>query len=180
MIIHQTPLSGVLLIEPTVFGDARGFFLETYREQRLTEFGVPAFIQDNHSRSSRGVLRGLHYQMGRPQGKLVMVSRGAVFDVVVDIRKHSPNFGHWYGVELNDKNHYQLYVSPGFAHGFCVISEDADVLYKCTEYYSPSTERAIIWNDPDINIAWPLPEPRLSAKDLHAPRLKDVSSEELL
>jgi dTDP-4-dehydrorhamnose 3,5-epimerase len=180
MIIHQTPLSGLLLIEPKVFGDARGFFLETYREHRLAEFGVPTFVQDNHSRSARGVLRGVHYQLERPQGKLVMVSRGAVFDVVVDIRKDSSTFGQWYGVELNDQNHYQLYVAPGFAHGFCVLSEDADFLYKCTEYYSPTTERAIIWNDPDINIAWPLPEPRLSAKDLQAPRLRDVPPEELL
>lgn len=180
MIIHKTPLSGVLLIEPKVFGDARGFFLETYRAQHFTEFGIPAFVQDNHSRSAQGVLRGLHYQFARPQGKLVMVSRGEVFDVAVDIRRGSPTFGQWYGAVLNDENHHHLYIPPGFAHGFCILSEDADFLYKCTEYYTPETERAIIWNDPDINIAWPLAEPRLSAKDLQARRLKDVPLEELL
>lgn len=180
MIIHKTPLSGVLLIEPKVFGDARGFFLETYRAQHFAGFGIPAFVQDNHSRSVRGVLRGLHYQLVRPQGKLVMVSRGEVFDVAVDIRRASPTFGQCYGTVLSEKNHLQLYIPPGFAHGFCVLSEDADFLYKCTEYYTPETERAILWNDPDINIAWPLPEPRLSAKDLQARRLKDVPPEELL
>ncbi len=180
MIIHQTPLPGLLLIEPKVFGDARGFFLETYREERLAAFSVPAFVQDNHSRSARGVLRGLHYQLGRPQGKLVMVARGAVFDVAVDIRKGSKTFGQWYGVELNEENHLQLYVPPGFAHGFCVLSDMADFLYKCTQYYAPKTERGIIWNDPDIGIDWPLSAPLLSARDGQAQRLKDVSPDELL
>lgn len=180
MLIHQTPLPGLLLIEPKVFGDARGFFLETYREERLAKFNVPAFVQDNHSRSARGVLRGLHYQLGRPQGKLVMAARGAVFDVAVDIRKDSKTFGQWYGVELNEENHLQLYVPPGFAHGFCVLSDMADFLYKCTQYYAPETERGIIWNDPDIGIDWPLSAPMLSAKDGQALRLKDVSPEELL
>lgn len=180
MVIHQTPLPGLLLIEPKVFGDARGFFLETYREERLAKFNVPAFVQDNHSRSARGVLRGLHYQLGRPQGKLVMAARGAVFDVAVDIRKGSKTFGQWYGVELNEENHLQLYVPPGFAHGFCVLSDMADFLYKCTRYYAPETERGIIWNDPDIGIDWPLSAPLLSAKDGRALRLKDVPLEELL
>lgn len=180
MIIRQTSLAGVLHIEPKVFGDVRGFFVETYREQHLQGFGVPAFVQDNHSRSMRGVLRGLHYQLRQPQGKLVMVARGAVFDVAVDIRKGSPTFGQWYGAVLSDENHHQLFVPPGFAHGFCVLSEDADFLYKCTDYYAPQNERAIIWNDPDIDIDWPLSEPRLSAKDSQAPRLRDVFPEDLL
>lgn len=179
MTIHQTPLSGVLLIEPKVFGDVRGFFLETFRAERLAEFGIPAFVQDNHSRSAHGVLRGLHYQLQRPQGKLVMVTRGAVFDVAVDIRNGSSTFGQWYGAELSDANHHQLYIPPGFAHGFCVLSEDADFLYKCTDYYAPETERAIIWNDPDVNIVWPLPEPRLSSKDSRAPRLRDVPPDDI-
>jgi len=180
MIIRQTPLAGVLHIEPKVFGDARGFFVETYREQHFMEFGVPAFVQDNHSRSMHGVLRGLHYQLRQPQGKLVMVARGAVFDVAVDIRKGSPTFGQWYGAVLSDENHHQLFIPPGFAHGFCVLSADADFLYKCTDYYAPQSERAIIWNDPDIGIDWPLPEPRLSAKDSRAPRLRDVLPEDLM
>lgn len=180
MIIRQPPLAGLLHIEPKVFGDARGFFVETYREQRLMEFGVPAFVQDNHSRSMRGVLRGLHYQLQQPQGKLVMVARGAVFDVAVDIRRGSPTFGQWYGAVLSDENHHQLYIPPGFAHGFCVLSEDADFLYKCTDYYAPQGERAIAWNDPDIGIDWPLAEPRLSDKDSRAPRLRDLLPEDLM
>lgn len=180
MVIHQTPLPGLLLIEPKVFGDERGFFLETYREERLAEYNVPAFVQDNHSRSARGVLRGLHYQLGRPQGKLVWVTRGSVFDVAVDIRKSSPTFGQWYGVELSENNHLQLYVPPGFAHGFCVLSDMADFLYKCTQYYAPKTERSVLWNDPDIGVVWPLSAPVLSAKDSQAPRLKNVAPEELL
>lgn len=180
MTVHQTSLPGVLLIEPRVFGDARGFFLETYRAQKLADFGVPAFVQDNHSRSLRGVLRGLHYQVVQPQGKLVMVARGEVFDVAVDIRKGSPTFGQWYGAVLNDENHRQMYVPPGFAHGFCVLSEVADFFYKCTDYYAPEGDRAIIWNDLDIGIEWPLAEPSLSAKDIQAPRLRDVLPEDLL
>jgi dTDP-4-dehydrorhamnose 3,5-epimerase len=174
MNIRQTPLAGVLHIEPRVFGDVRGFFLETYRARHFAELGVPAFVQDNHSRSVHGVLRGLHYQVEQPQGKLVMVARGAVFDVAVDIRKGSPTFGQWYGAVLSDENHHQLYIPPGFAHGFCVLSEEADFFYKCTDYYSPQGERAIIWNDPDIGIDWPLPKPQLSTKDSQAPRLRDV------
>ncbi len=175
MNVRATPLDGVLLIAPKVFGDARGFFLETFQARRYAEAGIPSpFVQDNHSRSARGVLRGLHYQIERPQGKLVMVTKGAVFDVVVDIRRNSPTFGQWLGAELNDDNHHQLYVPPGFAHGFRVLSEQADFLYKCTEYYAPELERSIIWNDPDIAISWPLEAPSLSARDAQAPRLKDV------
>lgn len=180
MNVRTTPLDGVLLIAPRVFGDARGFFLETFQAERYAEAGIPdPFVQDNHSRSARGVLRGLHYQIERPQGKLVMVTKGAVFDVVVDIRKGSPTFGQWFGAELNDENHHQLYVPPGFAHGFCVLSDQADFLYKCTEYYAPDLERSIIWNDPDIAVAWPLEAPSLSARDAKAPRLKDVPSADL-
>ncbi|TVR01751.1 MAG: dTDP-4-dehydrorhamnose 3,5-epimerase [Desulfovibrionales bacterium] len=180
MNVHTTPLNGVLLIAPKVFGDARGFFLETFQAERYAEAGIPdPLVQDNHSRSSRGVLRGLHYQIERPQGKLVMVTKGTVFDVAVDIRKGSPTFGQWFGAELNDENHHQLYVPPGFAHGFCVLSEQADFLYKCTEYYAPDLERSILWNDPDIAINWPLKTPSLSARDTQAPRLRDVPPADL-
>ena len=180
MNVQTTHLDGVLLIAPKVFGDARGFFLETFQARRYAEAGIPnSFVQDNHSRSARGVLRGLHYQIERPQGKLVMVTKGAVFDVAVDIRKGSPTFGQWFGAELNDENHHQLYVPPGFAHGFCVLSEQADFLYKCTETYAPDLERSIIWNDPEIAIAWPLEAPSLSARDARAPRLKDVPPADL-
>ncbi|SDB61244.1 dTDP-4-dehydrorhamnose 3,5-epimerase [Desulfonatronum thiosulfatophilum] len=180
MNVIETPLKGLLLITPRAFGDARGFFLETYQAERYAEAGIEvAFVQDNHSRSSRGVLRGLHYQVAKPQGKLVMVTRGAVFDVAVDIRKDSQTFGRWHGVELSDANHMQLFVPPGFAHGFCVLSETADFHYKCTEYYAPETERTIIWNDPDIGINWPIATPSLSTKDSTAPRLRDVPPEDL-
>ncbi|WP_045223019.1 dTDP-4-dehydrorhamnose 3,5-epimerase [Desulfonatronum thioautotrophicum] len=180
MNVQVTPLTGVLLITPKVFGDTRGFFLETFQTERYAEIGISApFVQDNHSRSARGVLRGLHYQIERPQGKLVMVTKGSVFDVAVDIRKNSPTFGQWFGAELNDENHHQLYVPPGFAHGFCVLSDQADFLYKCTEFYAPDLERSIIWNDPDIAINWPLESPSLSARDAQAPCLKDLPPAEL-
>lgn len=180
MNVQTTPLKGLLLITPRVFGDARGFFLETFQAQRYAEAGIhDPFVQDNHSRSAHGVLRGLHYQISRPQGKLVMVTKGAVYDVAVDIRRGSPTFGHWFGSELNDVNHHQLYVPPGFAHGFCVLSEQADFVYKCTEYYAPDLERSILWNDPDIAINWPLETPSLSARDAQAPRLKDVLEADL-
>ena len=164
-----TELPGMLLLEPQVFGDTRGFFMETWQAARYREAGMPErFVQDNHSRSRRGVLRGLHYQLTQPQGKLVWVTRGAVFDVGVDIRRGSPNFGRWYGCVLDDLNHRQLYIPPGFAHGFCVLSEEADFFYKCTDYYHPSSERGIAWDDPEIGIAWPLRDGiALSAKDQH-------------
>jgi dTDP-4-dehydrorhamnose 3,5-epimerase len=165
--VIETGLPGVLLLEPKVFGDARGFFMETWQAARYTEAGMPErFVQDNHSRSRRGVLRGLHYQLTQPQGKLVWVTRGAVFDVAVDVRRGSPHFGRWYGCQLDDINHRQLYIPPGFAHGFCVVSEEADFFYKCTDYYHPQSERGIAWNDPAIGIDWPpLPEVALSGKD---------------
>ncbi|RZL66158.1 MAG: dTDP-4-dehydrorhamnose 3,5-epimerase [Variovorax sp.] len=169
-----TAIADVLVIEPKVFGDARGFFYESFNQRAFNEAtGLDLnFVQDNHSRSRKGVLRGLHYQVEQPQGKLVRVARGAVFDVTVDIRPTSPTFGKWVGVELTEDNHKQLWVPPGLAHGFLVLSETADFLYKTTDYYAPAHERAILWNDPAIGIEWPLDgldgEPALSAKDLQA------------
>ena len=159
----------VVLIEPKVFGDARGFFFESFNQKAFNEATGTnhAFVQDNHSRSSQGVLRGLHYQIQQPQGKLVRVARGRVWDVAVDIRKSSPTFGQWVGAELSEDNQYQLWVPPGFAHGFVVLSESADFLYKTTDYYAPEHERCIAWNDPQLAIAWPIAEaPSLSAKDM--------------
>lgn len=180
MRIIETELPGVLLIEPQVFGDPRGFFMETYQEARYRELGIAArFVQDNHSRSRRGVLRGLHYQLIQPQGKLVWVPRGEVFDVAVDIRRGSPTFGRWAGYVLNDQNHYQFYVPPGFAHGFCVLSEEADFMYKCTDYYHPESERGIAWDDPEIGIDWPIQEVILSDKDRRNPQLSEQSAEHL-
>jgi dTDP-4-dehydrorhamnose 3,5-epimerase len=169
MKVTATALPEVLIIEPRVFGDARGFFLESFNQQVFTDAtGLDAvFVQDNHSRSVKGVLRGLHYQIRQPQGKLVRVACGAAFDVAVDIRKSSPNFGRWVGVELSENNHRQLWVPPGFAHGFLVTSDSADFLYKTTDYYAPEFERCIAWNDPAIGIAWPdTGELKLSAKDM--------------
>ena len=166
MKIIETQLPGVLIIEPKVFGDHRGFFLESFQVERYRQAGIDLpFVQDNHSRSQRGVLRGLHFQRTRPQGKLVSVSRGAVYDVAVDIDPKSPTCGQFVGVELNDENHRQLWVPPGYAHGFCVLSEVADFQYKCTDLYFPEDEGGLIWNDPDVNIPWPISEPQLSAKD---------------
>lgn len=159
----------VMLIEPKVFGDARGFFFESFNQRAFNDAtGTDhQFVQDNHSRSSRGVLRGLHYQIQRPQGKLVRVVQGAVFDVVVDIRKNSPTFGRWVGVELTEDDHKQLWIPPGLAHGFLVLSESADFLYKTTDYYSPQHERCILWDDPQLAIAWPDTgnDKQLSGKD---------------
>jgi dTDP-4-dehydrorhamnose 3,5-epimerase len=164
-----------LLLEPKIWSDDRGFFLETYHSERFREAGIGAeFVQDNQSRSQRGVLRGLHYQEPNAQGKLIRCSRGAMFDVAVDIRVGSPQFGKWFGVELNDENQQILWVPAGFAHGFCALTDDCDVTYKCTAFYDPGTERAIVWNDPDIGIDWPISQPRLSTKDAMAPRLKDA------
>jgi dTDP-4-dehydrorhamnose 3,5-epimerase len=168
MIVIKTVLPDVLVIEPKVFGDARGFFMESYNEKIFRETaGVKLpFVQDNHSRSRRGVLRGLHYQIQQPQGKLVRVTHGAVFDVAVDVRRSSPTFGRWVGVELSAENQRQLWVPPGFAHGFVVLTELADFLYKTTDYYSPEHERCILWNDRDIGIGWPQGlVPSLSEKD---------------
>lgn len=169
MNVVQTSLPGVLILEPRVFGDARGFFLESWNERAFAQAtGLGAhFVQDNHSRSRRGVLRGLHYQVRQPQGKLVRVVSGAIFDVAVDLRRSSPHFGRWFGVELSADNHRQLWVPPGFGHGFVVLSESADVLYKTTDYYAPEHERSLLWNDSGVGVAWPLggSEPVLSAKD---------------
>lgn len=175
MKIIETVLPGVLIMEPKVFGDARGFFLETFQSDRYRKAGIDLpFVQDNHSRSQKGVLRGLHFQRARPQGKLVRVSRGSVYDVTVDIRPGSSTRGRFVGVEINDSNHRQVWIPPGYAHGFCVLSDIADFEYKCTELYDPSDEGGILWNDPDIAIEWPINEPLLSAKDALLPRLRDA------
>lgn len=163
-----TPLPDVLLIEPKVFQDERGFFLESYQKRKFSEAGIPfEFVQDNHSKSCQGVLRGLHYQIQQPQGKLLRVGSGEIFDVAVDIRKDSPTFGKWFGTYLSAENKRMLWVPIGFAHGFYVTSPEAELLYKATDYYAPQWERSILWNDPAINIQWPLIEgsPSLSARD---------------
>jgi dTDP-4-dehydrorhamnose 3,5-epimerase len=177
MKIIPTSIADVFIIEPTVFGDERGFFYESFNERKFRELtGVDAvFVQDNHSKSVKGVLRGLHYQLQQTQGKLVRVVAGAVFDVVVDIRKSSPTFGKWEGFELSAENKRMLWVPPGFAHGFVTISESAEFLYKTTDYWAPDFERAILWNDPAIGIDWPLDiEPQLSAKDKIGKLLADA------
>ena len=177
MQVIATDLPEVMIIEPKVFGDARGFFFESFNARAFAEAtGVDLpFVQDNHSRSAQGVLRGLHYQIQQAQGKLVRVVRGSVFDVAVDVRRSSPNFGRWVGVELSEDNHRQLWVPPGFAHGFLVLSASADFLYKTTDYYAPEHERCVLWNDPAIGIDWPLPgEPLLSGKDQAGMLLKDA------
>lgn len=166
MKVLPTTLPGVLLFEPRVFGDARGFFLETFRADRYREFGIANnFIQDNWSRSKKGILRGLHFQHPLGQGKLVMVTLGSIFDVAVDIRRGSPTFGKWFGCTLSEDNKHQLWIPPGFAHGFCVTSEVADVLYKCTEFYAPGNEHTLLWNDPELGIVWPEGPYVLSEKD---------------
>jgi dTDP-4-dehydrorhamnose 3,5-epimerase len=167
MKVQVTQIAGVLIVEPDVFGDDRGFFLESFNEREMRKIGIDAhFVQDNHSRSQRNVLRGLHYQVNQPQGKLVRVVRGAVFDVAVDIRRNSATFGKWVGAELSEENKRMFWMPPGMAHGFVVLSDSADFLYKATDYYAPEFERTIFWNDPDLGIAWPLVgEPVLSAKD---------------
>ena len=181
MKISQTDLPGVLRIDPTVFEDARGYFFETFSERRFAEQGLAArFVQDNVSCSSRGTLRGLHMQSPPfAQGKLVQVLHGEVFDVAVDVRIGSPNFGRWTGIALSALNRVQLYLPPGFAHGFCVTSEQAVFAYKCTEYYAPKTELTVAWNDPDIGIAWPIAAPALSPKDASGLRLCDVPHDRL-
>nr|WP_310525352.1 dTDP-4-dehydrorhamnose 3,5-epimerase [Polymorphobacter sp.] len=177
MKVSDTNLPGVKLIEPKVFGDDRGFFLESWNARSFADAGLDLnFVQDNHSRSARGVLRGLHYQRANPQGKLVRVTSGAVFDVAVDIRRSSQHFGKWVGYELSDTNKRMLWVPPGFAHGFMVLSETADFLYKCTTLYDPPNDRGIRWDDPAIAIDWPLAglTPQLSTKDAAAPLLADA------
>ena len=175
----DTDLPGVFMIEPKVFGDARGFFMESYNRRAMAELGVDGeFVQDNHSRSARGVLRGLHYQIRQPQGKLVRVVAGAVYDVAVDLRRSSPTFGRWAGFELSADNKLMAWIPPGFAHGFLVLSEYAEFLYKTTDYYAPEHERSLLWNDPALGITWPLAgaAPLLSAKDQAALPLAQVET----
>lgn len=178
MIIENTPLSGLLLIRPDVFGDARGFFQETWNLRRYTEGGLDRqFVQDNLSFSKKGILRGLHFQNPRPQSKLVHVLQGEVFDVAVDIRADSPSFGQWYGVHLSSENHLQLFIPEGFAHGFCVTSDTALFTYKCSDFYSPESECCIAWNDPVLDIEWPIENPELSPKDQKGLPLERFSRE---
>ncbi len=175
MKVTKTELEDVLIIEPEVHSDSRGSFYESYVQKKYQAHGINGeFVQDNHSMSRKGVLRGLHFQETPGQAKLVRVTQGEVFDVAVDIRKGSPTFGKWSGVRLSAENHRQLYIPVGFAHGFCVLSETAEFLYKCSAYYAPSGERGILWNDPDIGIAWPVKDPLLSEKDKRLPRLRDL------
>lgn len=172
----------VILLRPRIFADRRGFFFESYNQRIMTELGITeAFVQDNHSHSLRGVLRGMHYQMGRPQAKLVRVVRGCVLDVAVDIRRGSPHFGRWTGVELSADNHLILYVPRGFAHGFLVLSEEAEFEYKCSDFYAPAEERGLAWDDPDVDIDWPLDgaEPLLSERDLRWPTLAAIDPGQL-
>jgi dTDP-4-dehydrorhamnose 3,5-epimerase len=178
MKFHNTPIKDVVLIEPQVFGDERGFFLESWQEEKFAAAGIDAtFVQDNHSRSSRWTLRGLHFQSERTQGKLVRVASGSVFDVVVDLRRSSSSFGRWWGVELSAENHAMLWVPQGLAHGILVTSESADFLYKCTDLYSPTHERTLAWNDRALGIEWPLPagtSPKLSPKDAQGQTFAEI------
>jgi dTDP-4-dehydrorhamnose 3,5-epimerase len=175
MKVVPTDLPEVLILEPKVHGDSRGFFYESFQAKRYAEIGISGpFVQDNLSRSVRGTLRGLHFQEPRAQGKLVQVLRGTVWDVAVDIRRGSPRFGRWVGLELAETAPRQLWIPPGFAHGFCVLSESADFFYKCTELYAPECDRSVAWDDPAIGIAWPVNDPLLSAKDRGAPRLANA------
>ncbi len=179
--VLDTAIKDVKIIQPRVFSDARGFFLETFHSQKYSRAGIrKPFVQDNHSHSGQGVLRGLHYQLKQPQAKLLYVVRGAIFDVAVDIRRGSPTFGQWVGVELSSENKRQLYVPEGFAHGFQVLSKEADVIYKCTDLYAPGDEYGILWNDPDIGIEWPFPgKALLSDKDRDYPPLREAPPEHL-
>jgi dTDP-4-dehydrorhamnose 3,5-epimerase len=175
MRFSATSLPGVVLIEPDVYKDMRGFFLETFHERKYADHGIVGpMVQDNHSHSRRGTLRGLHTQVKRPQGKLVRAVAGEMFDVAVDVRRGSPSFGRWYGAVLSGENFCQLWIPPGFAHGFCVLSDTVHVEYKCTDFYDAEDELAVSWNDPAIGIAWPLGDPVLSPKDKKAPRLSEV------
>jgi dTDP-4-dehydrorhamnose 3,5-epimerase len=177
--VIETPIKDVLIIEPKVFGDDRGFFLESWNDATCKELGLDwTFVQDNHSRSAKGVLRGLHYQNPNPQGKLVRVVAGSVFDVAVDIRKGSPTFGQWTGVHLSAANKRMFWVGPGLAHGFLSLEDNTDFLYKCTSIYSPKDEQALMWNDPQVGIEWPLDgiEPTLSAKDQVAQTLDQIAA----
>lgn len=174
--ITKTPLDGVILIEPDVHGDNRGFFKESFQEKRYKDIGIDhSFVQDNISRSKKGVLRGLHFQKNNPQGKLVSCINGSVYDVAVDINVNSRSFGEYFGVLLTSSNHLQLWIPPGYAHGFCVVSDTADFYYKCTDFYNPDDECGLIWNDPKLNIKWPIDNPSVSKKDQNLPSLDSVS-----
>ena len=176
MNIISTELQGVTIIEPQVFGDQRGFFKETWHKERYQSMGIEVdFVQDNFSRSTKGVLRGLHFQKTKPQGKLIQCLAGEIYDVVVDINPQSATYGQHVGLYLNDENHRQLYIPPGYAHGFCVVSEVVDISYKCTDFYCPEDEGGLIWSDPDLDIAWPVEQPRLSAKDQVYPTLRELN-----
>ncbi len=180
MKVTQTKLSGALIFEPKVFGDQRGFFMETWNQQRYKEAGLDVnFVQSNLSKSTKGVLRGLHFQNPNPQGKLVQILTGEVFDVAVDIRQGSPTFGLWHGEFLTGDNHKQFYIPEGFAHGFCVLSDTAIFSYMCTDFYSPKDETSLIWNDQSIAIDWPIENPSLSEKDKNALKLEDIPSNKL-
>ena len=179
MKIIETKLSGLIVIEPTLWIDHRGYFLEVFQEKRYADLGLPNFVQDNISRSKQNVLRGLHYQKPHTQAKLIGVTRGTIWDVVVDLRLHSRTFGEWFHIILSDENHKQLFIPEGLAHGFCVLSEEADIHYKCTNFYEPPHERGIIWNDKQLNIPWPIKNPILSSKDSLYPSLQDISHEYL-
>jgi dTDP-4-dehydrorhamnose 3,5-epimerase len=178
MEFESTEIPDVVLIRPDVFGDARGYFFESWEQRKFAAAGIDgAFVQDNQSRSARHILRGLHYQVERPQGKLVRVVTGEVFDVAVDIRRSSPTFGRWIGGILSEENHHMLWIPPGFAHGFIVLSESAHFVYRCTDFWFPAHERSILWNDPDLNVTWPIPrgmQPLVSAKDAGAQRFRDA------
>jgi dTDP-4-dehydrorhamnose 3,5-epimerase len=180
MRVIETAIAGLVLVEPRVFRDERGFFYESFQRQRFIDSDLPAdFVQDNHSRSTRGVLRGLHFQRRRPQGKLVSVVHGEVFDVAVDTRSGSATFGRWFGVRLSADAPQQLYIPPGFAHGFCVLSDTAEFTYKCTDYYDSDDEGGIVWDDPDLGIEWPISSPLVSAKDSAYPRLAALKRQDL-
>lgn len=173
-----TSLPGVLVLEPVVFRDDRGFFLETHHQKKYREGGIDrAFVQDNRSHSIKDVLRGLHYQLSCPQGKLVYAVTGEIFDVAVDVRRGSPTFGKWEGIYLSSSNNRQIFIPEGFAHGFCVLSETADVLYKCTDFYNPDDEFGILWSDPAIGVKWPVEKPVLSSKDSQYPKLSEVAAD---
>lgn len=181
MKITNTKLPDILIVEPDVYEDERGYFLETWNAKKYSEQGLSqSFVQDNRSRSGSGVLRGLHYQLKHPQGKLVGVTSGKVYDVAVDIRIGSPTVGQWVGVELSDENHKQLYIPPGFAHGFFVMSKSADFVYKCTDFYAPGDEYGIIWNDPDLGIEWPSDKATVSEKDASSPSFKEMMEQGML
>lgn len=180
LMFTELELPGVILVEPRVFNDPRGFFLETYHGKKYEQAGImDPFVQDNHSHSKRGTLRGLHYQLKSPQGKLIYVVSGSIFDVAVDIRKGSPHFGKWVGVSLSAENRRQLFVPRGFAHGFCVLSDQVDVIYKCTDFYAPDDEYGIFWSDGDLGVDWPIRDPVLSEKDNRNPKLADIPEEHL-